>query len=147
MLYTDNTIKAMQLTYKQHRDHIDKQGIPFCFRLFALAEKMRNEKQICTALLSSIMATGITREQLEEEFGSEIAEAIETLYQNKQNYDDYIQKIASNDLARKVKIADLQEKIALLTKDEMSEDEKRKLETYRHYFVFLSDREDGMVMW
>lgn len=109
MIYTPLTNKAMQLAYKAHHGQQDYNGIPYIFHPIHLAEQMDDEITCCAALLHDVVEdTAVTIEELEKEFPTEVIEVVKLLTHNDDtDYYDYIRMIATNPIAKKVKLADL----------------------------------------
>ncbi len=109
MIYTELTVKAMHIAYNAHSGQTDKNGMPYIFHPFHLAEQMHTESEICTALLHDVAEdTDITIEKLAEDFPEEITDALKLLTHDKNiDYFDYVREIKTNPIARKVKLADL----------------------------------------
>ncbi|MCR5104852.1 MAG: GTP pyrophosphokinase [Eubacterium sp.] len=120
MVYTYLTKLAMKVAYKAHNEQKDREGIPYIFHPAHLAEQMDDEDSCVVALLHDVVedsdmtldelkALGFTRRQLEavellthERIDPSLPEAERT-----EIYLDYIREIKKNELARKIKIADL----------------------------------------
>lgn len=110
MIYTKLTNKALKLMYEKHKDQVDKQGIPYVFHPFIVANNMENEEETIVALLHDVIEdTNTSLEELKNlGFNDRIIEAIDTLtHKDGEEYQTYIERISKNKLARKVKIADL----------------------------------------
>ena len=109
MIYTELTIRAMNLAYAAHHGQLDKGGVPYIFHPIHLAEGMDDEISTCVALLhDTVEDTDVTLEQLAKEFPREIVEAVDLLtHAEDVEYFDYIRAIKSNPVAVKVKLADL----------------------------------------
>lgn len=109
MIYTELTIKAMNLAYCAHHGQFDKGGVPYIFHPIHLAESMDDEVSACVALLhDTVEDTDVTLEQLAREFPREIVEAIDLLtHRDGVEYFDYVRAIKANPVAVKVKLADL----------------------------------------
>ena len=110
MIYTENTKKAMNIAYSAHNGQKDKSGVPYVFHPFHLAEQMETEDECIVALLHDVVEdTTITIEYLSQIFSDNIIQAIKLLtHDDSIPYMDYIRKLKSNPLARKVKLADLE---------------------------------------
>ncbi|MEY8516527.1 HD domain-containing protein [Lachnospiraceae bacterium 29-84] len=110
MVYTPLTQKAMKIAYHAHEGQEDASGVPYIFHPMHLAEHMEGEVATCVALLHDVVEdTGVTLEQLEQEFPQEIVQAVSLLtYQHQEDYFDYIRRIRGNVVAKAVKLADLQ---------------------------------------
>ena len=109
MIYTDLTIKAMNLAYAAHHGQFDKGGVPYIFHPIHLAEEMDDEVSTCVALLhDAVEDTAVTLEELAESFPREIVEAVDLLtHREGVEYFDYVRSIRANPVAVKVKLADL----------------------------------------
>ena len=109
MIYTDLTIKAMNLAYNAHHGQFDKGGVPYIFHPIHLAEEMDDEVSTCVALLhDTVEDTAVTLEELAEIFPREIVEAVDLLtHRDGVEYFDYVRSIRANPVAVKVKLADL----------------------------------------
>lgn len=110
MLYTELTNKAMRIAYEAHKDQYDKGGVPYIFHPYHLAEQLEEEYDICVALLHDVVEdTDISLDDIaKESFPKEVVEAVGLLTRDKEeNYLDYVRKIKTNPIAKKVKLLDL----------------------------------------
>ena len=109
MIYTHLTNEAMKIAYRAHHGQTDKGGIPYIFHPYHLAEQMTDEYTACVALLHDVVEdTDVTPEQLAEIFPKEVVEAVALMTHNDDTpYLDYVARIASNPIAKAVKLADL----------------------------------------
>lgn len=110
MIYTALTNRAMVIAYDAHHGQVDKQGIPYVFHPFHVAEQMTDELSTCVGLLHDVVEdSDVTLEDLAREFPAEIIEALALLTHDESvPYLEYVQALASNELARAVKRADLE---------------------------------------
>lgn len=109
MVYTPLTIRAMQIAYDAHHGQVDKAGVPYIFHPLHLAEAMEDEISCCAALLhDTVEDTDITPEFLAAEFPQAVVEAVRLLtHEDGTDYFDYVRRLRSNPIAKKVKLADL----------------------------------------
>ena len=110
MLYTELTKKAMKISFDAHKNQVDKTGVPYVFHPMHLAEQMKDEYGCCVALLHDVIEdTDMTFEDLEKEgFPKDVINALKLLTHDISiPYMDYVREIKKNELARKVKLADL----------------------------------------
>lgn len=109
MIYTELTIKAMNLAYNAHHGQFDKGGVPYVFHPIHLAEGMDDEISTCAALLhDTVEDTAVTLEDLAREFPKEVVDAVALLtHADGVDYFDYVRAIRQNPVAVKVKLADL----------------------------------------
>ena len=99
----------MIIAYNAHKNQLDKAGIPYIYHPIHLAEQMDTETECIVALLHDVVEdTDITFDDLEKEFPKDSIEALKLLTHDKSvDYMEYIKAIKENDIAKKVKIADL----------------------------------------
>ena len=114
MVYTPLTNKALRFAYNAHHGQLDYNGIPYIFHPLHLAEQMDDEISCCTALLHDVVEdTDYTLEDLRLEFPEEVVDVVALLTHddnsehNNADYFDYIRRIRSHPIAKKVKLADL----------------------------------------
>ncbi len=109
MIYTKLTCIAMKTAYDAHHGQTDKNGVPYIFHPYHIAEQMTDEYTVCAALLHDVAEdTDITINELEKIFPNEITEALKLLTHDKNtDYFEYVGKISKNPIAKAVKIADL----------------------------------------
>ena len=134
MLYTPLTKKALVLCFEAHKDQVDKSGMPYVFHPFHLAEQMQTELEVCVALLHDVMEdTDATADDLRSQgFPEDIVAALELLtHDMSEPYLEYVERVAQNPLAAKVKRADLQHNSDLTRFD--GEPTERDLERHKKY--------------
>ena len=109
MINTQLTRKAMIIAYNAHMNQFDKAGVPYIYHPIHLAEQMETETECIVALLHDVVEdTDVTFKDLEKEFPKDSIEALKLLTHDKKvDYMEYIKAIKKNDIAKKVKIADL----------------------------------------
>ena len=110
MIYTELTMKAMNLAYNAHHGQFDKGGVPYIFHPIHLAEQMDDEISTCVALLhDTVEDTAVTLEDLAKDFPAEVVNAVRLLtHDDDVEYFDYVRAIKANPIAVKVKLADLE---------------------------------------
>ena len=110
MIYTEMTITAMKIAYDAHLGQLDYNDVPYIFHPYHLAEQMDDEISCTVALLHDVVEdTSITLADLEEKFPKQVVELVQLLtHDEKVDYFDYIQRIKTNAIATKVKLADIE---------------------------------------
>ena len=121
---------AKLLSQEAHKNQIDKAGINyFAGHIQAVVNGVTtNKEKIVAYLHDTVEDTPLTIERIEELFGEEIGEAVFAITKSKDgslSYDDYIERVKANPLARAVKISDLKhnmdlsrlEKVGITEKD------------------------------
>ena len=140
MIYTELSKKAMLIAYHAHRDHVDKGGMPYIFTLFHLAEQMDTEYSVITALLHDVIEdSDISLEDLKAEgFPEPILEALSLLTHEKQvPYLEYVQRLKGNELARKIKLADLTHNSDVSRLSVQDDSSRQRFEKYQRAIALL----------
>lgn len=110
MIYTPLVKKAMLIACEAHHGQSDKSGYPYIHHPLHLAEQMQTEYETITALLHDVVEdTPITLQELQNEgFPETVMNALQLLsHQDGVPYFDYIRNMKENEIALKVKRADL----------------------------------------
>ena len=140
MIYTPMTKKAIKVMYENHKNQVDKSGIPYVFHPFHIAEQMDDENTTIVALLHDIVEdTDMTFEQLENEgFSREVIDALMLLTHNpNEDYYDYVKRIGTNPIAKAVKIKDLEHNMDLSRLDSISCWDLERVEKYKYCHDYL----------
>ena len=136
MIYTPLTKKALRLCFDSHKEQTDKTGMPYVFHPFHLAEQMDDEISTVCALLHDVVEdTDTTFEDLGDMgFPGEVIEVLKLLtHTDGVPYMDYVERISSNQIATKVKIADLTHNSDLtrMSPDEIDDYALKRNEKYK----------------
>ncbi len=142
MIYTDLTKKAMKLAYEAHKNQKDNSGMPYIFHPFHVAEQMTDELTTAAALLHDVVEdTEITFEQLKElGFSEDLLVPLRLLTKKKgEDYMEYIKRISTNEIAIKVKLADLEHNsdISRYNEGEYGEYEQQRQKKYKKAMQIL----------
>ena len=140
MIYTKNTLKAMKIAYDAHHGQVDKCGTPYIFHPIHLAEYMDTEEECIVALLHDVVEdTDMTYDDLEKDFSSDIIAALKLLTKNKNDdYMEYVKRIKHNDIARKVKLADLTHNCDINRLNNVTEEDIKRHDKYREAIKLLN---------
>lgn len=147
MIYTPMTRKAMKIAYDAHAGQADKTGIPYIYHPIHLAESMSDENSVITALLHDVAEdTNITIDDLAREgFHEDILTALTLLTHNPaEEYMDYISRLSTCPLARRVKLADLRHNSDVTRLDSIDEKTARRLEKYSRAIRLLEAVESNV---
>ena len=140
MIYTKKKKKALKMCFEQHKNQVDKAGMAYVFHPFHVAEQMNDEDTTIVALLHDVVEdTEITLDDLKSYgFSDEVIEALSLLtHDNKVTYSDYIKKVATNDIARAVKKADLMHNSDLNRLENITEKDIKRVEKYKKSLDYL----------
>lgn len=101
---------ALKIATEAHKGQKDKGGRDYINHPLTVASMCGTEEEKIVALLHDVVEdTGVTLEDLKDYgFSSEILDAVNCITkQPGVSYDEYLLKVKNNELARKVKIADM----------------------------------------
>ena len=146
MYYTPMTKAAMKLCFEAHKDQIDKAGIPYVFHPISLAERFGEdqEAETCVALLHDVLEdTDYTVDDIRAAgMSEEVIEALLLLNHNpKVEYMDYVRHLSKNNIARHVKIYDLQHNSNLSRLEKVTEKDLKRVEKYKEALKILFEVE------
>lgn len=141
MINTKLTRKAMIIAYDAHLNQVDKAGVPYIYHPIHLAEQMDSETECIVALLHDVVEdTKVTFLELEKEFSKEVILALKLLTRDKKiDYFEYIENLKNNNLARKVKIVDINHNLDETRLDEITEKDVKRREKYQQALEILND--------
>ena len=133
LLYTSLTKAAMRYCYECHHGQVDKSGVPYVFHPAHVAEQMETEAETCAALLHDVMEDcGKTEADLAGiGMPAEVIEALRLLnHRPGVPYLDYVRALRDNDIARKVKLADLEHNSDVSRLGEVGERDRDRVRKY-----------------
>lgn len=105
----NDVIRAAAFAKERHGAQTDKAGAPYFGHLERVASRMDSPLKKVVALLHDVLEdTETTYEELKEQFGEEVATAVEHLTKREgESYEDFVRRAGGNPLSREVKISDL----------------------------------------
>ena len=127
-----NYIKALFIMLNAHRGQKDKGGKPYFFHPLRVSRKLLDEKTKIVALLHDVLEDSDKYKIDNFNFlDAEQKEALNLLTHSKdEDYFSYIEKIYKNNLARKVKIMDLEDNMNLNRLKVISSKDKERYKKY-----------------
>lgn len=133
--------KAEEYAKSIHSHQLDKAGKPYIEHLAFVASLVAHQADevIATAWLhDSVEDTETTLDDIARLFGNVIAEAVNAITKRQgETYQDYLLRVKSNDIARKVKIADLTHNMDLSRLLCVTEQDRKRVEKYQMALEFL----------
>lgn len=142
MIYTDATKKALKLCFEAHKNQVDKTGLPYVFHPFHLAEQMDDEISTVCALLHDVVEdTSYTFLDLKNMgFNDTVIEVLTLLtHEDGVDYFSYVEKIKTNEIAKKVKIADLKHNSDLSRLNDIDDYALKRNEKYAKALLILTE--------
>src|SRR5271166_4805918 len=108
--------RALLYAIRMHGDPTDKAGAPYFLHVLRVsAAGLTEQEQIVGALHDTVENTEATLVDIKCKFGEEIADAVSVLtHCGIGTYSQYIAEVATNPLARAVKINDLRDNVGRL---------------------------------
>ena len=143
MIYTDKTKKAMKIMVRQHKNQLDKSGLPYILHPWLVAEWQNDEVKTIVALLHDVVEdTDMTFEDIKNEgFSDEVVEAIKLLtHDNNVDYKEYLDAIADNPIAIDVKLADLKHNSTISRLDKVEQIDIERAERYKKSIEYLNSK-------
>lgn len=133
--------RAIQLASIAHEDQVDKAGKPYILHPLRVMFKMETETEMIVAVFHDIMedCKEITAYSLEKEgFSKDIVDTLIVLNRhNYANYEEYIYEVAKNPIAKKIKIADIEDNINILRLKYIEDKDLRRIEKYFKAYNYL----------
>ncbi len=135
--------KAIALAVEAHRGQVDKAGVAYILHpLRLMLASCSEEEQIVAVLHDTVEDTDVTFDTLREMgFSERVLAALECLTHLPEDaYEDYIQRLKSNPLARKIKLLDLEDNMNVRRLDRQpSRRDWERLKKYRQAWAVLHD--------
>lgn len=138
--------KAIQIASTAHLNQIDKSGKPYILHPLWVMDRVRHlgEDYMIVAVLHDVIEdSDWTIEKLEEEgFNPKIISALYYLtkgYYPYESYDHYISLIATNEIARQVKLRDLEHNSKITRLKGLRKKDFDRLEKYHRAYIYLLD--------
>lgn len=109
MAYSKDVEAAKALATRMHKGQVDKACLPYITHPERVAARLKTpEAQVVGWLHDTVEDTMLTLEEIEAQFGSETAAAVDAVSRRAgEKWGDYLERVAENPMARQVKISDL----------------------------------------
>jgi (p)ppGpp synthase/HD superfamily hydrolase len=124
---------AILLAARAHRGQVDKAGEPYILHPLRVMLRLK-------VLHDVIEDTGITEESLRDQgYSEEVLGALDALTRRQgESYADFIERVAGNPLARRVKLADLADNLDASRLLEITPKDRERLARYQAAWERLS---------
>ncbi len=125
--------KAIAIAVEAHRGKQDRYGAPYILHPLRVMSRVATPEEQTVAILHDVVEdTRWTFEDLESEgFPRQVIEALKCLTKHEgEAYEDFVKRSASNLLARRVKLADLEDNMDIHRMRHVGDEEKQRLEKY-----------------
>ena len=108
-MYSRDVETAKAWAERLHRGQTDKAGLPYITHPMRVAGRLDTpEAQVVGWLHDTVEDTTLTLAEIEVQFGPETATAVDAISRRDgETWNDYLDRVAANPIARAVKISDL----------------------------------------
>lgn len=138
--YTQIFNNALYIANQAHQGQVDKGGNPYILHPLRMMLQFEEETLQIIALLHDVIEDSAwTLEDLQRYgFSREILQAVSALTKHEhEEYKDFIARVAKNNLAVKVKIADLQDNLNITRLQELSDKDLQRIKKYHQALILL----------
>ena len=137
--------KAILIAAQAHLDQKDKVGRPYILHPLRMMLRFKSEKEMIVAVLHDVVedSPDWDFERLRGEgFSEEIVEAVDHLTRREEEtYDEFVERSSRHPLARRVKLADLEDNMDLTRLKKLSGQNQARLARYHKAWRKLSGSE------
>lgn len=139
---------AVEIAAKGHRGQTDKYRQPYILHVLGVMGRCRTIEEKTVALLHDVVEDGHTTFAAlrRKGFSEQIVEAVARLTRHAgERYDDFVERIAPDPLARAVKLADLEDNMDVRRSNRaMGQKDAERMEKYRRAWQRLARLHGGM---
>jgi len=136
---------AISIAAQAHQKQKDKSDAPYILHPLRLMMRMQTDtERIAAVLHDAVEDSDLSLEELRDKgFSPEVLKAVECLtHQDDEDYETYIERVKSNEISRKVKIADLEDNMNLQRINrELTEKDFNRLKKYHKVWRELKIQE------
>ena len=137
-----NIENAIRLALQVHSGQKDKAGAPYILHPLRVMLSMEHDTERQVAVLHDVVEDGdITADMLRSEgFSKEVCLAVAALTKaSDESYSEYLSRLETNSVARKVKIADLNDNLNLNRIKNPTKKDKERIVKYKRAMEFLKE--------
>lgn len=136
--------RAYEIACLAHAGQVDKGGHDYIEHPLAVSKMLDTEEEKIVGLLHDVLEDGdsalFTLDGIREEFGNTVADALDALtHREGEDYFDYLARVAKNNLAVRVKLADLTHNSDLSRIEHPTEKDYARIEKYKKAKQYLMD--------
>lgn len=128
-----------------HTGQLDKAGKPYILHPLRLMARFNDPVDQAVAVLHDVLEdSDITADDLRSDgIPEEVIAAVEVLSRGKgESYNDFIERIRPHPLARKVKMADLEDNLNILRLPNLGDGDQRRISKYHRAWHLLATADD-----
>ena len=132
---------AILLAVQVHQGQKDKAGAPYVLHPLRVMLRMRSDIEMMVAVLHDVVEdTPHTLSDLQQAgYPEQVLEALDCLTRRQnETYEEFIERVKANPLARKVKIADLEDNMDVRRISDLRKKDMERLKRYRRAWSDLA---------
>lgn len=140
-----NLARAIAIAAQAHQSQKDKSGEPYILHPIRVMLRMCSEVDMTVAILHDVVEdTAWTIEQLGAEgFSEEVLQAVACLtHLENESYEEFLARIEANAIARRVKLADLEDNMDVRRLNALTEKDTQRLQRYHPAWVKLRQADE-----
>ena len=133
---------AIRIAVEAHRGQRDRSGAPYVLHPLRVMLRVQTEAERMVAMLHDVVEdTALTLEELREHgFPAEVVAAVDHLTRRDgEGYGEYVERAAANPVARRVKIADLEDNMDVRRLGALSAADVERLDRYHRAWRRLTE--------
>ena len=136
-----NLERAIEIAQEAHKGVKDKGGHDYIHHPIRVMHAMSNDQEKIVAILHDVVEdSDWTFERLKEEgFEDSVIESLRcvTKYSEEEDYQEFIKRAATNKIATKVKMADIEDNLDLSRLGTLTEEDLTRIEEYKKALKYL----------
>src|ERR1051325_8566819 len=124
---------AISIAAQAHKGQRDKAGAPYLLHPLRMMLRMNSEPAMMAAVLHDVVEdTDWTLGRLRDAgFSEEVIEAVDCLtHREGESYEEFVERVRTNPIARQVKIADLEDNMNVRRMNQLGPKELERMEKY-----------------
>jgi (p)ppGpp synthase/HD superfamily hydrolase len=125
--------RAIAIAAQAHQGQKDKSGVPYILHPIRMMVRMGSEIEMIAAVLHDVVEdSDWTLERLHEEgFSAEVLDVVDHLtHRESETYEAFVARAASHPIARKIKLADLEDNMDIRRLNDLSDKQVQRLRKY-----------------
>lgn len=139
--------RAVEIAAQAHQGQRDKSGAPYLLHPLRLMMRMESEAAMMAAVLHDVVEDSAwTIDGLRAEgFSDEVLDAVDCLtHREGESYESFVKRVKTSAIARRVKLADLEDNMNLKRLSEVTMKDLARLEKYHRAWLSLTgEREES----
>lgn len=135
--------QALTIAVRVHAGQVDRGGRPYILHPLRLMHRCRSDEEMIVALLHDTVEDGdITlKDLIEAGFSEHVVNAVDCLTKREgEGYEQFVERICPNDLARRVKILDIEDNMNISRLNGLQMKDFERLQKYHKALGLLKSQ-------